>query len=64
MKGKDPDTFDGSNRDLYPAFVLQLALLLAVTHADDDVSKIRAAGSYLRGIDSTPINRRCNLGYL
>ena len=51
VKGKEPDTFDGHNRDLYSAFVLQLALLFSNNprRYADDASKIRAAGSYLRG---------------
>ena len=49
VKGKEPDTFDGTNRDLYPAFILQLALLFNNNHKRyvDDMYKIRAAGSYL-----------------
>ena len=51
VKGKEPDTFDGHNRDLYSAFVLQLTLLFSNNprRYADDASKIRAAGSYLRG---------------
>lgn len=51
IKGKELDTFDGSNRDLYPAFVLQLTLFFSSNSHRyvDDISKIRAAGSYLRG---------------
>ena len=43
LKGKEPDTFDGSNRDLYPAFVLQLTLLFCSNphKYGDDISKIR-----------------------
>ena len=51
IKGREPDTFEGTNRDLYPAFVLQLTLLFANNPHwyPDDIPKIRAAGSYLRG---------------
>ena len=49
IRGKEPDMFDGTNRDLYPVFVLQLALLFNNNPHRylNDICKIRAAGSYL-----------------
>ena len=56
------DSFDSSNRDIYPAFVLQLTLLFSNNSRryPNIISKILAAGSYLLGNALNWFDPNCN----